>query len=49
MANSDDPATLQAAIKYWSDFEKLVRQGIGRRLTYRALTAKDDAGFMGIE
>lgn len=29
-------------------FENLVRQGIGKRLTYRVLTAKDDAGFMGI-
>lgn len=29
-------------------FENLVRQGIGKRLTYRVLTAKDDAGFMGL-
>lgn len=29
-------------------FEAVLGQVVGRRLTYRVLTAKDDAGFMGI-
>lgn len=35
-----------------SDFDRfaaVVASGIGRRLTYRVLTAKNDAGFMGIK
>ena len=29
-------------------FQRVMRSVVGKRLTYRVLTAKDDAGFMGI-
>ena len=29
-------------------FAQVMLQVVGKRLTYRDLTAKDDAGFMGI-
>ena len=29
-------------------FAQVMLQVVGKRLTYRVLTAKDDAGFMGI-
>ena len=32
----------------WHRFEQTLRQIGGKRLTFRVLTGKDDAGFMGL-